>query len=232
MQLVFAEGAASFSTVLDEYSCRSGTGLGQATPPNPRTRASCNVSGDPTIYTTQTTIAGNPLLEEEKGKSFGAGFVWDIMDGMDLSVDYYRIKLEDAATQLSSTFLLSNEANCRLGTNPDGSPFANAPDSAFCQNITSLITRLPPAPGSALDNKIDRINSAYINSALVDTSGIDATFGYSWDTDRLGHFKLDLGYSLTLTNKFKQFEGDDLIDYRDNVTLNDQRSRARGSITW
>ncbi|GAB3091786.1 TonB-dependent receptor domain-containing protein [Lysobacter terrae] len=232
MQLVFAEGAASFSTILDEYSCRSGTGVGQPTPAVPRTRPQCNVSGDRTIYSAQTRVAGNPLLEEEKGKSFTAGFVWDIMEGMDVSVDYWRVKLEDAATQLSSSYILQNEANCRLGTNPDGTPFANSMDSAFCQNILSLVTRLPAAPGTTLDNRIDSINSAYINSALVDTSGIDATYRYRLDTDRFGDFRFELGYSLSLTNKYKQFKGDDLIDYRDDAAISDQRSRMRGTVSW
>ena len=233
MQLVFAEGAASFSTIVDEYACRSGTGSGQPAGSPPRTRPTCAATpGDLTIYQTQTTIAGNPLLTEEKGKSFGAGLVWDIMEGMDLSVDYYRVKLEDAATQLTSAFLLENEANCRLGVERDGSPYANAPDSTFCQNISSLITRLPPAPGTTSDLRISRINSAYINSALIDTSGIDATFRYGWDTDSLGKFKLDLGYTVTLTNKQRQFAGDDLEDLRDDPNQSDQRSRARGTFSW
>jgi outer membrane receptor protein involved in Fe transport len=232
MQLVYAEGAASFSTILDEFACRSGQGVGQ-TAGTPRNRIQCNVTGDPTIYQARTLIAGNPLLEEEKGTSFGAGFVWDIIDDMSMSVDYYRIKLEDAASQLSSSYLLENEANCRLGLFPNGTPFNQTPDSAFCQNITSLVTRSVGEPGSLTDQRIDRINSAYINTALQDTSGIDATFKYRFDTDRWGRFNVDLGYSLVLTNKYREFDGDELIDYRDRVDFDySQRSRARGSVTW
>ncbi len=230
MQLVYAEGAASFSSVLDEYSCRSGTGLGQTG--GPRTRTQCNVANDPTIYQARTLIAGNPLLKEEEGKSFTGGFVWDIIDGMSMSVDYWRIKLTDQATQLSSSYLLENEANCRLGVDRAGNPFGNAIGSSFCQNIISLITRQVGEPGATSDQRIDRINSAYINAALTDTSGIDATFAYRFDTDRWGAFKVDLGYSLSLTNKYKQFSGDELIDYRDDPTISDQRSRVRGSIGW
>jgi iron complex outermembrane receptor protein len=232
MQLVYAGGAASFSTILDEYSCRSGTGLGQAAGAPGRTRAQCNVSGDVTLYQAQTRVAGNPLLKEEEGTSWGAGFVWDIVDNMSLSVDYYRIKLEDAATQLSSTYILQNEANCRLGRYPDGSPFPNASNSAFCQNLTSLVTR-QSAPGTNLDGRIADINSAYINAALTDTSGVDASFKYTLDTDRWGDFRLDLGYSLMLTNKYKENADDDLTDYRDLPLFDySQRSRARGSISW
>ncbi len=229
MQLVFAEGAASYSTILDEYQCRSGTGTGAAA--GPRTRAQCNVSADPTIYQTQTLIAGNPLLEEEEGTSWGGGFVWDMTDGMSMSVDYYKIRLDNQALQLSASTLLRDEANCRIGTLPDGSPSPNPPGSAYCQNVESLITR-QVAPGTALDGRIQRINSAYINAALTETSGIDATYRYRWDTDRIGAFNLDLAYTLVLTDRYKQFKADALVDYRDDLGNQNQRSRARGSITW
>ncbi len=225
LQLVYAEGSGSFAGVLDEYACRAGVGVsaGRGT----RTTTACNTTGDPTIYTTQTSISGNPLLKEEKGTSYGGGFVWDIVENMSLSVDYYRIKLQDQAQQLSATTLLESEADCRLGIRRNGTPSLNAPGSAYCQNVLSLITRQAGAP----DGVIQRINSAFINAALTDTSGIDATYKYRFDTDRFGTFRTELGYSLVLTNKFKQFKTDPLVDFRD-VPGNDGRSRARGSVTW
>jgi outer membrane receptor protein involved in Fe transport len=229
MQLVYAQGAASFSTILDDFLCRSGTG--SAADLGPRSRVDCNVAGDPTIYQTQTTIAGNPLLKEEEGESYSYGFVWDVMDGMSMTVDYYRIKLEDAASQLSAAFLLDNEANCRLGQFPDGSPFNQDISSPFCQNVIGLITR-QSAPGTLLDQRIQRINSAYINTAFSDNAGIDATLKYNWETDNWGAFRLDLGYSVVLHEKFKQFADDELIDFRDDLGNLNQRSRVRGSIGW
>jgi outer membrane receptor protein involved in Fe transport len=226
MQLVFAEGAASFSTILDYFSCRSGTGPGSAA--GPRQPATCNVANDPTVYQAQTLIAGNPLLKEEEGESLTAGFVWDIIDNMSLTVDYYRIKLTDAAGQLSSTYVLENEANCRLGVDTQGRPFDI--NSAFCQNIVNLVTR-QVAPGTALDGRVDRINSAYINRATSDTSGIDARFRYRYDTDRWGSFRTDLSYSLLLTDKFQEFDDTDEIDFRDDINQ-PQRSRIRGSVSW
>lgn len=225
MQLVYAEGAGSFSGILDQYACRAGVGV--AAGQGPRTLTQCNVPGDPTVYTAQTLIAGNPLLKEEEGTSWGAGFVWDIIDGMSLSVDYYRIELEDQAIQLSAAFLLSNEANCRLGVRTNGQPFEFASDSAFCQNVYNLVVR----QAGTTDGSILRLNQAYINAALTDTSGIDATWRYTWDTDRLGRFGIDLGWSLQLTDRFKQFDSDPLIDFRDALDL-DARSRARGSVSW
>ena len=232
MQLVFAEGAASFSTVFDEYSCRSGTGIGSPTPPVPRTIAQCGASGDRTSYQAQTVIAGNPNLKEEEGESFSGGFVWDITKDMSISSDYWRIKLTDAASQLSSGFILENEANCRLGVTRTGAPFENAIDSAFCQNILGLVTRLPAEPGTINDLRISRLNSAYINTALTDISGLDTTFKYNWRMGGLGSFGIDLSHSLIITNKFKQFDSSPLIDYRDDLRISDQRSRIKGSLYW
>ncbi|TDK28468.1 TonB-dependent receptor [Luteimonas aestuarii] len=230
MQLVYAEGAASFSNVLDEYSCRAGIGPGSAG--GPRTRAQCNQTGDPTIYSARTSLSGNPGLKEEEGTSYGYGFVWDIIDNMSLSVDYYRIELADAAAQLSNDFILQAEAACRLGSWSSTAPRPELTPE-FCGNVTSLVTR-QVAPGTTLDGRIESINSAYINTALRDTSGIDSTFRYVLDTDRLGRFRFDVNYSLVLTNKYKQFESDELVDYRDSppIWFYPERSRVRGSVTW
>ena len=229
MQLVYAEGAASFSSILDAYSCRSGTG--PAAGRGPRTTAQCNVSGDPTIYTAQSLIAGNPRLKEEEGESMTAGFVWDVNDRFSVSADYYRIKLNDAASQLSSSFLLTNEANCRLGTFPDGTPFNQAADSAFCQNVVGLITR-QSAPGTTLDGAVQRINTAYINTANIETSGVDSTVRFSVPTDSLGTFGVNVAYTIVLSDKYRQFLTDPLIDYRDSIANFNSRSRVRATLSW
>ncbi|MCX7041835.1 MAG: TonB-dependent receptor [Gammaproteobacteria bacterium] len=232
MQLVFAEGAASFSTITDEYACRSGTGVGAPTPPVPRTFAQCNVTGDRTVYQTQTLVAGNPGLKEEEGKTFSAGFVWDITSGMSVTVDYWRIKLTDRAAQFPVATILRDEADCRLGVDRNGNPSQYALDSAYCQNILGLITRLPAEPGTINDLRLQRVNSAYINLALTDTSGIDSSYRYSWQMGGLGKFSLDLSHSLIITNRRRTFETDPIVDFRDDPFVNDQRSRMKGSLTW
>lgn len=233
MQLVFAQGAASYAAIIDAWACRSGMGLGQ-TPGTPgRTIAECAVDdADVTSYQTRTLVAGNPLLKEEEGKSLTYGLVWDIVDNMSLTVDYWRVRLQDAATSLNLLDMLANEANCRIGTRPDGTPFEHGIDSAYCQNILELISRVD-APGTAFDQVIDRINTAYINAAMTDMSGIDASYRYRLDTNRMGSFTLDLAYSVLLTNKYQENEEDTLTDYRDLPLFDySQRSRARGSIGW
>jgi outer membrane receptor protein involved in Fe transport len=226
MQMVFAEGSGSFSAAVDQYACRAGVGVGETL--GPRTLGQCNVGGDPTVYTIQTAVAGNTLLEEEKGTSMGYGFVWDIVDNMSLSVDSYRLKLEDQSLQLSPATLLANEANCRIGTYPDGRAFEHAPSSVYCQNVYNLVQR----SGGTTTGAIQRINSAFINAALTDTSGIDASYRYRMDTNRFGTFNLDLAYSIILTDKYQEDDQDELFDYRDSPSLYNSRSRARGSLGW
>jgi outer membrane receptor protein involved in Fe transport len=230
MQLIFAEGAASFSGITDQYACRAG--VGPTATLGPRTLAQCAAAAnDPSRYTAQTTIAGNPLLKEEEGESLTVGFVWDVNDNLSITSDYYKINLEDASSQLSSTFLLANEANCRLGTFPDGRPFDQALDSAFCQNVIGLITR-QSAPGTQLDQTVQRINSAYINTALIETSGVDTTLRLVVPTEKWGTFRFDTSYSVVLTDKYKQFAADQLIDYRDSIASFNQRSRVRATLGW
>jgi len=228
MQFIYAEGAASFSSVLDYYACRSGTGV--ATGRGQRTPSECNAPGDRTIYQMQNLIFGNPDLKEEEGKSWVAGFVWDVTDGMSLTADWYRIRLQGAVRQLSNGFLLRQEADCRLGeTVAGGAP----PSDAVCQDVYQRITRID-APGTPDDQRITRINSELINTALQDTSGIDATWRYRFTTDRAGSFDFNVAYSLVLTNKYQQTDDDDLEDYRDRepIYFYPERSRMRGSLTW
>lgn len=228
MQLVFAEGAAGFSSALDQYACRAGVGPGA---PTPRTLAQCNRSGDPTIYSMQNSVSGNTGLKEEESESWTAGFVWDITDSLSISADYYDIKLEDQASVLTLAYILRNEAGCRLSTNADGSPFPFALSSPFCQQITSFVTR-QSAPGTALDGRVANVATSAINTALTRNTGVDTTLRYRLDTDRLGDFDLQLAYSVTRKEEFQQFPEDRLIDYRDLLSNDNQRSRVRGAIGW
>jgi outer membrane receptor protein involved in Fe transport len=188
------------------------------------------VQGHPSQYQSLNRTVGNPDLKEEEGKSLTAGFVLDLVEGMSMSVDYYKIVLDDQATSLSLDYILQNEAGCRLGTDSSGAPFPHAPTSAFCQDIVSRVTR-QVAPGQANGRVVD-IRGGFINASRSENTGIDATWRYRFDTDRWGNFDFNLAYSLSLGEKFKQFEEDELIDYRDRLDNDNQRSRVRGSVTW
>lgn len=227
-QMIMSEGAVGYQTLIDEYACRSGQGLGQTG--GPRTIQQCNVANDPTIYSVRQLRDGNPGLKEEEGESWGLGMVWDIVDNLSLTVDYYDIKLEDRAISLSAALLLQQEADCRLGVKRDGSPADYDINSAFCQSVLSTITR-NPAPGTTLDQRVSEVNSTYINAAYVRNTGTDATLKYRFDTDRLGTFRTELGWTIVIKDEYQRFSSDPLVNNRDTPNLI-QRSRARGSFGW
>lgn len=220
MPLIFAQGVASFVGITDYYGCRAGG----------ETITDCEANNHPSQYQSLNQTVGNPDLQEEKGKSLTAGFVLDLIEGMSMSVDYYKITLDDQATGLDLDYILMNEANCRLGTLPDGRPVPQGQNSAFCQDIVSRVTR-QVAPGNP-DGRIVNIRAGYINASRSENTGIDATWRYRFDTDRWGNFDFNLAYSLSLGEKFRQFEEDPLTDFRDDLRNDNQRSRVRGSVTW
>ena len=228
MPLVFAEGAAGFTGAVDQLACRT-AGF---------TPTQCGTSGNAGnvySYTMQNATSGYPDLKEEEGESISFGFVYDFGNNLNMSVDYYRIDLSDAASVQSLGSILGAEANCTFGTFSNGDPYPNAPDSAYCQSIYPLVSRDAPLAGDAVFGEIGRVNlvnTGAINTAFSSNSGIDATLGYFYETESAGQFGLDLGYTLILTEKYKQFDTDPLIDYRDSLFGNGQRSRVRGSVSW
>lgn len=229
MHYVFAEQSGAFSTVLDEYACRSGTGVGAAG--GPRTYSACNTSGDPTIYSSFGIREGNRGLKEEEGESWTVGFVYDVLENMSFSVDMYEIKLEDQAGDITNAYILRNEANCRLGVNPDGTPFQYSIDSAFCQEILGRITRTV-APGTTLDTRVNEIIRGPRNRGYLSSKGVDATWDYRLDTDALGRFNFQLAYTHTLESQYAEFIEDGIQDFRDDLDNYEHRSKVRGSIGW
>jgi len=219
MHFVFNEGSGSFSTVLDTYRCLN-AGL---------TASSC--TGTVYNYSVFATSKGEPTLTEETGKSWGAGLVWDITDGLAMSVDYYDIELEDAVTTLTSTFILDNEAGCRTGLTRTRQPFQFAADSAFCQEVSSRVRRLA-APGEPTD-RVDGIRSGPVNQSLRHVAGLDATLSWRFSTERFGDFRSELGWTHTLKHE-RQLLATDPVDkdWRDDPGNFDFRSRVRGSVSW
>lgn len=222
MHFVFAERSGTFSAVLDTRRClESG-----------RTAAQCPSSDTVTNYTAFGVRQGTTNLTEETGNSWTAGVVWDVIDGLSISADYYEIELEDAVADITTAYILDGEAGCTTGLTRTRQPFTlGAPGSAFCNDMLSRVSRLS-APGTPNDGQITEIRRGPINRAYQSVSGIDTTLDYRLDTDRLGDFRFQIGYSHTLEQKTSQFKGDPVLDYRDNLTNFDFRSRVRTTATW
>jgi iron complex outermembrane recepter protein len=104
---------------------------------------------------------GNPALNDEKGKSwtFGLAFTPRTSFGrLNISADYFKIKIDDAIVQTPRQFILDQ---CYSG------------DASFCQ----FIVRRERATGQNSAGSIDLIDSAVTNSGGLLTEGIDLAFG-------------------------------------------------------
>jgi iron complex outermembrane recepter protein len=221
MHFVYNEGSGSFNNTLDTFRCLSTGGT-----PN-----TANCAGAVYTYSIFATSKGEPTLEEETGKSLTVGFVWDIIDSLSLSVDYYDIKLEGAIANLSSTFILDAEGGCRTGLTRTRQPYQFALNSGFCQEVISRVTRVP-VPGEPTD-RVSEIRSGPVNQSFERVNGLDAALRYRLDTDRLGNYGFSMEWSHRLSNETQTFATDPLDrNFRDDPNNFDFRSRIRGSIGW
>ncbi len=221
MHYVFSERSGAFGTVTDFARC-SRDGIASNL---------CSAAGANYNYSAFTTSQGNPGLSEETGDSWSGGFVWDIMQDLALTVDYYKIRLHNEVTVQAGTTILQDEYGCLTGNYPatvnGGGPFPYAAGSAYCLNIASLISRDP-----LNDDRLTEIRSGPINIAYRAVSGIDASLKYRWETDSFGTFNASLAWSHVLKQESQAREGVQVISYRDLNSNADFRSRIRATLSW
>ena len=223
MHYVFAKESGFFTTVLDEYRCRR-DGLNPAPPagsPNP-----CGAAAY--TYSVFGTRSGSTELQEEEGKSATLGIVWDVTDNMSISVDAYKIKLEGAVSDISTSYLMREEAACLLGTDRNGNTVDGNSDA--CSFFTSLVTRT--GVDAINDDEIDSYLSFPFNQSMLETSGIDAKWRYQLDTDRMGDFNFGLGWTHVLKLEEEEFPGSGIRNIRDDKQFFNFRSRVNWEVNW
>ena len=151
----------------------------------PEQRGRCHAQGVPVGGYDQgnaqirTSVGGNPFLLPEKSTSRTLGLVYNPswIEGFDVSLDWWKIELEDVITGFSSQEILNN---CILDN-----------EQNFCQ----LFSRFP-------DGSINSLISAGVNFGEATVEGYDMTvnyrlpetswgrFSFSWDTSYLADYRL------------------------------------------
>ena len=216
MHWVFSEGSGSYGTSVDPWRCIDGG-------------ANPGCSGY--SYSMFSVTRGDPALEEETGKSWSAGVVWDIADGLAVNVDYWNIELNGALERMANAEILEGEAGCRTGLKLNGQPFEFAAGSGYCQLVTSLVTRTPEE-GQGI-GRVTEIRSLPINQSYRRVAGIDAGLNWRLQTARLGRYNLRLNWSHTLASE-RQVQATDAVqkDWRDDPDNLDFRSRITTGVDW
>ncbi len=173
---------------------------------------------------------GSTALRDENSKSYTAGFVFMPLKGLQITADYYQIRLADEVIYQSSDTILREEADCRLGQTEDGQPVDG--NSAFCQQILSQVVRNSPT-AAFHPFGITSVLVLPINASVERTSGVDANLNYLLNTDRFGSFDVSFGVTDVFTHSIKYFPGDppddELTDWFNYVI---PKYKAKMTLSW
>lgn len=181
---MFGGGGESFNTVTDP--CTNNATLSGVRYVNltAEQQARCHATGVPIGGSLQATaqirnlIGGNPNVLPESGDTTTVGFVYNPgwMPNLDMSLDYWRIEMEDVLSARSPLSVLN-------GCYGIGGAGVNPADCAFIERgAGGQITTLRRGSG---------------NLAFVDISGVDMNSNYRFDTADMGSFSMRLNMSWT-----------------------------------
>ena len=149
----------------------------------------------------------NPALSSETSKQFSVGVVYDPVDWLDLSLDYYNIKVEDTISQISAQDMVNCDNDPALyGACPSGLTVERRPDGGIRQLFTG-----------------------YANQGLLKTAGLD--FRANTDFDLGGMGKLVNQLSVSYVDKYEISDSTgrlvDQLDFEGTPDL-----RANLANTW
>ncbi|KAF1016781.1 MAG: Vitamin B12 transporter BtuB [Stenotrophomonas maltophilia] len=175
------------------------------------------------------TSGANPQLQPETAKSYGLGLVWSPLSSVDVIVDYYDIRIDNEVTNLDSSRILRDEADCRIGRTLGGE--ARDLASPVCVDALARVIR-NPSTAAVQPDQVTRVMINPINAASESVRGVDVKGNWRLDAGRYGRFTTRLAYSLVLSHDYRQFADDPLRDVRNSLDEFQWRSKANGSITW
>ncbi len=195
----------------------------------------CNQAGQPLSTCEFANVSpgvnyiqtGNPNLKPENGRSWGYGFVFSPSADVDLSADYYNIRIDNLVTVIDPDNLLRTEAKCR-----DGELNINSPD---CQDALRRVIRNPMT--AVLDpGAINTILVNPINAAMERTSGFDLGGKWRMRTQGYGNFLWTASFTKVLSHKYQQSANSpeqDLLHSLQNPTGNPEwPDKLMVSLTW
>lgn len=148
------------------------------------------------------TQGGNPDVKAETADTWSAGIIWQIVDDVAFTLDYYDISVKDAISTTSRTTVLNR---C----------FDVAPGQ-FSQNCNGNAIR-------DFNGALIEVHSGTSNENNIDTSGIDAEVNYTTDIGP-GSFKAQLVWNYTNEYVETGILSGEAIDYVGDVTHPEHRA--------
>ena len=212
MHYLLAQPSFDYVTTTDDYQCiQSGAylvdGCGQGTPYR---------------YLMTRNRRGTPDLDSEVGDSWTYGFVWDVIDNLSLTADYWKINLEGEIRDIDADGLIFDEAGCRTGKTTGNLTWSTR-TGLPCEIVLQRVVRTDDA-----NPDIDRIERGPVNIAEKHVAGIDASLRYRLPTTRWGEFNVGINYTNVLSWQERNNATQPMPELRDREI----RSKVRGSVSW
>ncbi len=168
--------------------------------------------------------AGNPDLEAEESESQVLGLIFDPssgpMEGLRVSVDYWRVETSNAITTLGVDRLLADDFDSLIAGGPGN---ANVVRGMLTQPEIDAFTAYNLAnPGDVRTpvGEVLFVNDGYVNLDGREVSGYDFAIAYDFPTTALGDFSI--GGSATQLETFEET--------RDGATFDELR--RNGNPEW
>ena len=161
-------------------------------------------------------------LDAETGENWWAGFSWDIMDSLNLTVDYTNMKLEDRVLQQSVQGLLNDEYACY---------FDEQPSNSSCDDVAERIVRgIDPTTGLSY---ISQFYVTSLNQYEEEGEFIDVRLTYTLNTE-VGVIRFDGLYNNMLSHTQRLTPESEENDLKNDPIVGgwDFRSSFTGSISW
>ncbi|WP_185964462.1 TonB-dependent receptor domain-containing protein [Aliikangiella marina] len=153
MQRLFGGQTESFIDILDPEFLVDTNGL----PCTDITAPDCS----PTLIQSVSLLTGaNIDLKEEEGSNLNLGFVLEFDNGLDLSIDYFQVELDEVVTAINPQSIVNL---CTF-------------QGLLCENVVR-------DGAGTLFGSSAFIESNAVNFAEQDTSGIDLIINYDWRND-------------------------------------------------
>ncbi|MFZ5657381.1 MAG: TonB-dependent receptor domain-containing protein [Pseudomonadota bacterium] len=208
---LFAGVADSFPSISDPCSTTFGGGYNGLTAEQ---RARCTAQGVPTGGYDQgnsqirISVGGNPNLAPETSTTKTLGLVWSpsFLAGFDVSLDWWRIELENTITSFSGQFIL---------------------DQCIREGITAFCNQYSRSPGGAIDNLL----SSGVNIGAANVEGWDLTLNYRTPETSFGRFSFNWD-STYMSLSESDNDGDGDIDSDDGGSVVGEYSGAGVSNNW
>lgn len=161
----------------------------------------------------QGLTGGNPELQQETADTLTVGFVLQprFAENLSITVDYWDIEIDDAIQELQDNDVLEG---CFDGP---------ALDPGFCD----LISRVDD-PSSAFFNGLNGLTVGQVNSASLETSGIDFEARYVFNN--IGTGQLSLQANGTWLDEFNEFRSTLTPDLADTGLGEIQRPEWSGNL--